>query len=489
MQSIYPLPKVAIFILVIAFSIGGCKKFVDVAAPPTSVNQGNVYASDATAISVLTGIYTNMNMNGYPFTGNESISVFSGLSADELTLYGGVTVANFIAYYQNALVGNSLNGAGSEYWSPTYNYIFDCNAAIEGLNASTALTPAVKQQLLGEAKFMRAFFYFYLVNLFGQVPLVTGTNAQVNAQLGQATQAQVYQQIVADLTDAKGLLSDGYVGLDAISSTTERVRPNKWAATALLARAYLYTEKWDSATAMATSVINNSALYSLDTLNGVFLANSTEAIWQLQPIVSGWNTQDAITFILPSTGLSNVNGTAGNPVYLSSNLLSSFEPGDGRRANWVDSVIVNGETFYYPYKYKSATQGAPLTEYLMVLRLGEQYLIRAEAEAEVNDLGDAATDLNAIRGRADLANIPSNTATSQTFLLAAIQHERQVELFTEWGHRWLDLKRTGTVDAIMGTQGNACQEKGGSWSNNWQWYPLPLADIQLDPKLVQNEGY
>ncbi|MBS1524864.1 MAG: RagB/SusD family nutrient uptake outer membrane protein, partial [Bacteroidetes bacterium] len=257
-------------------------------------------------------------------------------------------------------------------------------------------------------------------------------------------------------------------------------RPNKWAATALLARAYLYTGDWQDAQKQATAIISNTSEYGLSSLNTTFLKNSSEAIWQLQPVNLGWNTPDAQIFILRSTG---PNGST-YPVYLSSSLVSAFEKGDQRRTNWIDSVAVNNTIYYYPYKYKSATLNAPVTEYTMVLRLGEQYLIRAEAEANNNDVTDALNDLNLIRNRAGLSNYSG--PTDENSVLAGILHERQVELFTEWGNRWLDLKRTKNINAVMTAVASA---KGTTWNVDWQLYPIPLYDITQDPNIIQNPGY
>src|SRR5690606_16340716 len=96
-------------------------------------------------------------------------------------------------YYNNALL--PINSS----WSRMYNFIFVANSAIEGLNEATALTPAVKQQLMGEAKFVRAFCYFYLINLYGDVPLVVTTDYRVNAILPRASEMMVYEQIISDL--------------------------------------------------------------------------------------------------------------------------------------------------------------------------------------------------------------------------------------------------------------------------------------------------
>lgn len=475
------------FILLGSFLIlFSCKKLVEVPAPVTQLTSDNVYSNNATAAAVLTGIYTEMATIPSTTVGTLSgISLGSALSADELTLFGGSANGNVALsqMYLNKLTaglptGISVNATGP--WADCYNKIYIVNIALERLAISSSLTPTVRQQLIGEAKFMRAFFYFYLVNLYGDVPLTTTSDYTVNAVIARSPQALVYRQIITDLISAQSLLGNGYVAADAMTSTSERVRPNRWAATALLARVYLYSGDWADAVKEATAVINNTSTYSLDPLNTTFLKNSSETIWSLQPVNLGWNTEDARVFILPLTGPN----TGTYPVYLSPQLLNSFEPGDQRSQEWVDSVNVGGVTYYYPYKYKSATLNASVTEYTMVLRLGEQYLIRAEAEAENNDIGDAITDLNAIRSRASLPAYAG--ATDRTSLLAAILHERQVELFTEWGHRWMDLKRTGNVDAVMTT---ATAAKGTSWNPDWAWYPLPLYDITQDPKLSQNPGY
>lgn len=458
----------------------GCKKLVGVNPPVTTISSANVYSSDATAAAVLTGIYTQMS--GASLTASTSItsmSFFPELSADNLGLLTSLAAPSWIAYYTN-----NLTNANGDFWNIIYPDVFVVNSALQGITNSTTLTAAVKQQLIGEAKFIRAFYYFYLVNLYGAVPLVTGTDYTVNASLPRTSEIQVWQQIIQDLKDAQGLLSPNYLDATLQSTTSARVRPTSWAATALLARVYLYTDSFANAVTQATNVINNLTLYSLSTLNNTFLANSTEAIWQLQPVNAGQNTEDALAYIIPPTGPG-----VSYPFYLSNNLLNSFEAGDQRRLNWVDSVIVGNLTYYYPFKYKVDSIGAPVTEYSMVLRLGEVYLIRAEAEAEGagGGLGTATDDLNMIRNRAGLPNYAG--AMDQPSVIAAIMHERQVELFTEWGHRWLDLKRTGSIDSVMGSPGNACANKGGLWSSNWQWYPLPLSDLQGDPQLLQNAGY
>jgi len=213
---------------------------------------------------------------------------------------------------------------------------------------------------------------------------------------------------------------------------------------------------------------------------------------------SSFNTYDGNSFILvaPPDGL--------HPVSISSQLYNTFEDGDNRKANWV-GTYVGSQTYYYPYKYKvravsSATIG--VTEDQMVLRLAEQYLIRAEAYIQTSDIPSGIADLNKLRDRSRAAVTPSipnplpalSTGLSKADALAAVEHERQVELFTEWGDRWFTLKRMkgfgnpslSRADEIMPA---ITALKGGTWNTNWQLYPLPLTELQKDVSLSQNAGY
>ncbi len=468
-----------VLLLWIISSICGCKKFVEINPPFTAITGTTVYSNNTSAAAAMTGIYDNMEANSNGLAdGFGSISYFVGLESDELTNYSPTTPPN-VEFYSN-----SLTSSNSYFWTELYTEIYAANAVLAGLNSSTSLTDSIKQQLIGEAEFMRAFLHFYATNLYGDVPLVTTTNYQVNNTLSRTPQAQVYQQILSDLTDAQSKLSGNFVNYQGLASP-QRIRPNKGAATAMLSRVYLYLGKYDSAIIESSVLINNTTLYSLDTLNGVFLANSNEAIWQLEPVVQGNNTFNAQAFVLISDP-----GTGPGYVSLSANLASAFELNDQRFANWVGVFVdPSNDTFYFPNKYKVYLQNLSVTEYNMVLRLGEQYLIRAEAEAGSagNGVTAAITDLNVIRLRAGLP--PYAGGADQTSVLNAILHERQVELFTEWGSRWFDLRRSNNLNSLMGSPGNVCAEKGGIWNPDWALMPVPLSEIQVNQHLTQNSGY
>lgn len=476
MQPIWQILKsgfasVHYLILLLTVSQTACKKQVDVDTPFTLINAENVYNLDATAIGVMSGVYGDMGFGGFA-TGINSISLKCGLSADELQGSSATLDAALSKFYLNALDDED----NLTFWEDLYKRLYTVNAVLEGLVASQGLTLSVKQQLTGEAKFMRAFINYYLVNLYGDVPLVMSTDYKTNSRIGRTDKSEVYVQIIKDLTDAKNLLSSNFLDADLIKSTVHRVRPTKWAAAALLARCYLFSGDWANAEKNASEVLQNVSLFDTVLLSDAFLANSKEAIWQLQPIIANENTKDGVTFIL------NNAPDYLTPVFLSEDLLNAFESGDNRKLNWVQVYSSASIDYHYPFKYKVG-YSSNLTEYLMVLRTAEQYLIRSEARVRQNKLVEAQEDLNVIRKRAGL---PNTMATDEPSLLSAILQERRVELFTEWGHRWLDLKRTGNIDFVMTT---AAVKKGGNWNAKWQWYPIPRYDLNTNMSLTQTPGY
>lgn len=449
-------------------SAASCKKFVQVPLPNNQVVTSAVFADSADAVSSVLGMYIQiMGSYGTFNFGNGGITLWTGLSADEL--YSTTANSDLNEFYTNAVspVNNGTNNRS--IWIFAYNLIYQANACIEGLAGNNGISTPLKNQLTGEATLVRDFYYFNLVNLYGEVPLVTSTDYKANAVLTRIPADSIYNWIVKDLINAQGLLTAAY-------PSSGQLRPNLYAAKALLAKVYLYQQQWGLAASTASTVIS-SGLYSLDpALNSVFLINSSEAIWQLSPVISGLETTEGYDFVPSSLTIK--------PKYVIGNyLLNAFEAGDQRRVNWLDSNVVNNAAYYYPYKYKLGLDGSSTPqEGYMVFRLGEQYLIRAEAEAETGDSSDAISDLNMIRNRAGLENF---SAAVQGPLLASIQHERQVELFCEWGNRWYDLKRTGSVNTVL------TAEKPGVWPSDGHaaLFPIPDAEMLLDVNLTQNMGY
>ena len=442
-----------------------CQKLLSTPAsqnePPTQA----VFNSDADAGSAFTGLYIQMmNNNGGLFNGD--ISLYAGLSSDEL----GCTNAYLLqdSFYHNDLIASQPQC--ENLYTTAYYLLYVVNSALQGISASTGMSDSVKAQLQGEAEFNRALLYFYLVNLYGGVPLALSPDYTQTGFLPRSTVAQVYTQIDSDLVDAQQKLTSRYI--TTASAPNDRTRPNQAAATALLARVWLYQQQWAAAEAAATAVINDGRYQLEPNLDQVFLSTSREAIWQLQPVYDSSATADAGFFIPAYSFLP--------PTYvLTPMLLASYEPGDQRLVYWTAADTLRGHVYVYPYKYRQTAYQVANPEYEMVLRLAETYLIRAEARAEQGNLAGATADLNVVRNRAGL---PNTTAVSQMSLLTAIQHERQIELATEWGHRWLDLKRTGNAGTVLAG-------KPTGWDPTDALYPLPAQDLLSNPSLVQNPGY
>jgi len=437
-----------------------CKKYVTLDTPPNAVSTDNAFSDSSTATSVVLGLYSgvasssgNNATNGVVF----NTIKYGAMSADE-GYY--LTNTSFDNFKNNTLAaGND----GNFLWSGLYARIGRANYAIEGITASSSLSASVKNQLLGEAKFWRAWLYFYLVNYFGDVPVITDIDALEEGLKPRSPVVDVYAQIVKDLQDAKNLLPASY-------PSNERARANKYAVEALLARVYFYQQNWASAESEATAVIN-SGVYSLVTdLTKVFLNNSNETIWQIS--LAGTSTPATIMgseFIPASTTPTFV---------LYDTLANTFEPNDKRKVNWTNPITYLSKTYYYPYKYKLKTATAG-NEYPVMIRLSEMYLIRAEARAQQNNLSGAQDDLNMVRNRAGLAN---TTASTQAALLAALEHERWVELFTEFSDRWFNLKRMNRATAVLSLI-------KPSWKPFQQLYPIPMQDRNANPNLTDNPGY
>ena len=439
--------------LLLVTVLSSCEKFVELGPPPTQTIQEDVFKTDATATSAILGLYSGQPYGNLymPFSG------YAGMSADDVKYStADVTLDEF---KNNAI--SITNGSNNNIWFYAYMQIKNVNYAISGLSRSTTLTPAVKDQLMGEAKTHRAFIYFHLTNLYGDVPMPLTDDAIAAASLPRTPAAQVWAQIIADLKEAQDLLPTAYQG-------TFRARINKWAAASLLARAYLYTKDYEKAEATATQVIS-SGTYTLRPTDSAFFNTSNEIIWQIA------NTTGVSTF-----GANYLAAAGSIPTYtMYDTLYKSFEANDRRKTSWTGTTTVGTTTYYFVNKYKVRTGTG--NEYNVALRFAELYLIRAEARARQNNLSGAKADIDVIRTRAGLSGVSSSLTQAQ--MLLAIEQERKVELFGEWGHRWFDLKRTGRADAVIGGQ------KPTSWQPTDVLYPIPDQQRQVNAALSQNPGY
>ena len=454
-NSIFSL---VLFITVLTVILGSCKKLVENNPSGSQLLDKEVF-NDSTAIKgTLVGLYTSMNSgNRYSVL----LSTRPAFSADEMTFVG-----NTYDYF----IGNVINVNDQDVgnlWTAPYGIIYQANVIIEGTSAGNNLSPAFRVRTIAEARFVRAFCYFYLINIFGDVPLVLGTDVEQNKVDTRKPVSAVYSQIIEDLLYAQANLPADY----AVSGSL-RVRANKWAATALLARTYLYQKNWAAAEAQATAVIENTSLFGLEELARVFTPGSKEAILQFYNESNGFTAYASAILPSPVTPV---------PKYVFTDQLKNAflaEDDDARRAIWSATINYSNTIYTYPTKYRSLTPAAN-TEYFTVMRLAEQYLIRAEARAQQNEVAGARADLFAVRNRAGLGETPANDKDA---LLLAVERERQIELNSEMGHRWFDLKRTGRADAVLGAA-------KANWTPEAALYPVPADQRSRNGNLTQNPGY
>lgn len=462
--------SMAAFSVLLFVCTTSCDDFLRIDAPKSQLVTASVFANDAFADGTAAGIYFELFTNtSFADGGNRSITSLLGVATDELVYMGNV--AGPQTFSANGVIPTTQ--ANADMWVSVYKMIYRANDLIEGLEASAGVSAMKADQLRGEALFLRAFGHFCLVNLYGPVPLALTADYRVTGSLPREAEDVIYNQVEKDLLDAKQLLPRDYT-----FTAGERVRPVSWAAAALLARVYLYRQRWQEAADMAGEVIQQGALYSLAEPVNVFLKNNPEAIWQLLTFHPGVDTYNGFYAIPLAT-------SAVPPAYvLSPGLLAAFEDNDQRRVHWVARFTPrNSSTMYnHPFKFKvkQVASGVEHKEYSVILRLAELYLIRAEARAMLGDLSGAKQDVDLIRARH--GGLPPVVATGKEGLLKAIEQERFVEFFHEWGHRWFDLKRWGTADAVL-----------GPLKPDWQpWHkllPIPQSELNANPFLTQNPGY
>lgn len=436
----------------------GCDAYLDVDPPRNQLVTANVFADEDLADGAVAGIYQEIAMGqSTHFASGGSNSVTALMDVATGTLIYNLNDAEVIEFADRQWL--TTNSRVYTLWASAYKSIFRANEVLEGLAKNQLTNRALVSQLRGEALFIRAFCHLQLLQLFGGIPMAVTSDYRVTQHLPRSEPETVYDQVEMDLQAAADLLPMGYS-----HAMGERVRPNRYAAQLLLARVYLYQGKWKEAADASTDVIAQVATYQLSSdADELFLKSSREAIWQLKTVqTNGTNSYEGSEAI-------PIEMMQQPPRYsLSEDLLAALS-GDQRGEKWIGNhMLPSGEAFTYPLKFKirSAVSGSEPTEYSMVLRLAEAYLIRSEVRLELTDMEGALADLNALRlthgGLEPIAEINAEV------IRRAIEHERQVEFFYEWGHRWADLKRWGHNDILL---------------------PIPQREIEANPFLKQNPNY
>lgn len=473
------MKKYIYFIVFATLGFIGCKKdFLD-RKPISEVTEGNFFKTGADAESALIAVYSSFNSENYIFDYYINNDVVS-----DNCYSGGDNPNNF---QLDEFTTTSLNGNISRDWGYFYEAIGRANAVLDNVPTiqSLDLTDKRKQEILGEASFIRAFHYFQMVNIWGEVPLiihkVNSTEPSVVNQ-PKSSVNDIYNSIIADVKFALERVPAAY--------PQNKQRVTLGACNALLAKVYAQkpNPEWALALQYAEAVTSNTA-YKLVT-NYDFLwdgkhENSTESIFEIQFINSGdqanwgpmlWlppslNPSSWRKFNTPSNDLIAAFKMANDTVRHHSSIL--YET----KIPWKDPHYPS-DTLPFPYKQRSAEAGR--ADNNIMIRLADIILLQAEAKNELGNIAGAQADLNIVRNRALLPNTP---ATSQADLKDAILLERRLELAFE-GHRWMDLKRSGKAISIMNNLGFAYNV-----TQNKLVLPIPQNELDRNPKLIQNLGY
>lgn len=441
--------------------LNSCSEFVEIDPPKNLIISKTIFEDPSTVESALANIFYKIREQGSMTSGSTGLSSTLAIYSDELDYYSFETNTSEF-YYHKVTPSNVLL---LSWWENTYNLIYASNDIIDGIEGSTQLSEGQKARFKGQALFIRAYSHSLLASIFGDVPYITSTNYLENSSVVRLSVSEVYEFIIRDLLASIAFLEDDNL-------TGLRILPSKGAAQALLARIYLYRENWEMAETTATHLIEKYSL-ELD-IDKVFLKESSETIWQLKAGQRVRNTNEAIGFI--------IQVIPGQQFAMTDALLEAFEPEDLRSLHWIGTTSAKDGTqsLSYPYKYKAYVTEPQSLEYSIIFRLSEQYLIRAEARAHLSNLSGSQDDLNKIRNRAGLANTSANSSQS---LLDAISRERRTELFTEHGHRWFDLKRTGKAKAFL-------NDLKPNWRDTDILFPIPESELEVNPHLLpQNQGY
>ncbi|MBT8219352.1 MAG: RagB/SusD family nutrient uptake outer membrane protein [Bacteroidia bacterium] len=404
------------------------------------------------ASAAMAGLYHQVQMifNEEEIISEPSYTAYLGMAqtySDE-AIYTG---ADATAREYDELNVRPSNTVNSTIFSVFYRIINTANSLVVLIPEVDDITLSQDQinSFVGEARMIRALCYFYLTSYYGDVPLVITPTIEVGDELNvsNSTQSNIYSQIIDDLKFAESNITE-----------TDTKRATSAAASALLARVYLYQQDW-----------NNALSHAEKNIGGTFDL-TTIPYMEDEIFYIGYATADGniINFYYgpgaPVGGNHNIEP--------STKFLSSYEAGDLRKDLSVDESLSQVSTPYV-IKYDDFAAGASGTgtDPIMLFRYAEQLLIAAEAAAENMDFTKANLYYNQVRSRASL---PSQTLDATNFEDLILQ-ERFIELSFEGPHRWLDLKR----------RGKATTEISGYQSCNNVW-PIPVREIDRNPNMVQN---
>ncbi len=490
-------------LILLSTILSSCQKFLN-DAPKSSLTSGNAYNSASDIENALAGCYNIFYADYYQW---ENVMISDNRSDNAYPGGGGEDTFVNIDQFK---VPPSNSHDYNFWWGQPYEGIARSNILLEKIAA--VQDPKLdlnnrRNQVIGEASFLRAFHYYQLVKTFGGVPLELASNTADPAvtRKQRSTETEVYDQIVKDLQVAVDNLPDSFG-----EASVDKVRATKGAANALLAKIWAQRSDRDynKVLAYCDAVISSPAGYLLepdynklfDGANYInneaillipFIEGSPTSNWGVELFLApedGWQK-----YCVPSKDLVAAYKTEGDEIRMKSNIIfmNNIPWSD---ENW--SPCGNAtDTVPFNYKQKHPAGWASGDNYYL-LRMGDIVTLKAEAQNELGDLEGAKTTLNLVRHRVSLGDV---VATTNEEMRSKILLERRLELAFE-AQRWDDLVRAGVATDVMtalkeykytcnaGSPGAPVPIVYNCTPDHWLM-PIPQAEIDANPKLLQNPGY
>jgi hypothetical protein len=470
----------ALIILVALVFFTGCKKdFLDV-TPPSSLTGDTFFRNQTDAEAIVTAAYRPLINTGNYAKAKEAplddIVIFNtqGLNLDSWSIDANESITD-------------------DLWQNGYEGVFRANIVLQEVPKITSIPKAVSDRMLGEARFLRALYYFQLTNDFGDLPIVTVADPAdpSKSAVARSPQADVYKLIVDDLTQAIALLPASYTGADIGRAT-------KWAAQALLGKVYLFSKNYTLAESNLKAVIDGNAFTLLPNFSDLLIKdNNAESLFEIQfADITGQGTsritndypqgQGGFANLLPTqslvnefesyTGTTAINGKDPRLFY---SIWRDGDPYDATapvfKANMTPTGYARKKGMFPVIRTNNSNLGINFP----IIRFADVLLMYAEAANENNKPTEAIAAINKVRARPSVA-MPPITAVTKAQIFTAIVHERRVELAFEY-HRLDDLRRWGLATQYLGPLGYVSPKN--------QFFPIPQQELQTNPKLTQNTGY
>ncbi len=496
--------KIGAFLLLVSVVLVSCKKWVDYNPKDDfNITDQDYLKSESDYRSMAVAVYS-------PLQWLNQIVPIGDIASDNSVAAGESASDNLSLQQMDNFTHYPINSTLADLWQSSYeginraNYLHQYKAANK---AGETVNFAGKDAMYGEVYFLRAYYYFTLVKMFGDVPLFVDKRLGLadSKTLVRSPKAAVYAQIETDLNTAIAVLP---------AIQTEKGRATKYAAQALLGKVYLYQNKFPQAAAMLENVITPNAFSLVANFESIFLLageNGPESVFEIQysnaaPTYDwGHPTKGQGNYAVQQNGIRGLSGTSPYAPGWSTNLptqnlAAAYTAGDKRKAvtvldieayktanpgfNIDYQVAPYRNTGLYNQKYlprKGETSGQIELNYannFRTIRYADVLLMAAEANNKAGNDPKAQTYLNLVRRRAFGDNL-HDINLAGTALYDAILNERRLELAME-GERFFDLVRTGKAPAVLGTSGFV--------TGKHEVFPIPQSEVDISG-LTQNPNY